>query len=358
MDSRIVSLLAMLALGASACAGTPEQAAAARAAYEKALEAWSLKLKLAESDAVRHEIAGQRPSPRQAAERMWSVIGRDLSEPWTLGPAAWFLRLTRGVVEGEGDARKLVFAEEMETVRDAVAEHHLTSEGLAPMCMALVALGGGESRALLERIEQEHPAPEISGVAALGLAMMAKDLGDEPRVMRERLSLLRQAIIDAADVKVGEVTVAELAEEELYIIMNLSKGRQAPELEGVDSGGRPMKLSDHAGKVVMLVFWNSRGEAEEVIRLIGEIRSDPRFAGGDFEVVGVNNDPRTVLRELQAEGRVDWPNFSDPENVLGEIYRVGVRPLAYVLGRDRTIHYIGGLGTFAELTAAAVLQEE
>lgn len=32
-------------------------------------------------------------------------------------------------------------------------------------------------------------------------------------------------------------------------------GEPAPEIEGEDVDGQPMKLSDHRGKVVMLDFW-------------------------------------------------------------------------------------------------------
>lgn len=349
-----------LVLAAAVQAGTPEQAAAARKSYEAAAEAWQLKLKMASSDDERLALLAERPDAPGAARRMWTVIGGQLDEEWTLESAAWFLRLAVTQTESDENGQsQLVFAEPIAAVRRAVEQHHLQSSRLAPICMALVACADPESRGLLKRIEQENPDPQTSGVAALGLAMLAKDLGDEPEIMRERLTLLRKAIIDAADVEVEGVSVAGLAEEELYIIMNLSKGRQAPDLVGVDSGGRPMKLSDHTGKVLMLVFWNSRGDGvEELARMLRATREDERFRGGRFEVIGVNSDPVETLRGLQAEGSVDWPNFSDPENALGKQYRVGVWPLVYVLGTDRTIHYIGSPGTFAELTAAAVLQGE
>ena len=35
----------------------------------------------------------------------------------------------------------------------------------------------------------------------------------------------------------------------------LRTGRMAPEIEGVDGFGSPMKLSDYRGKVVVLSFW-------------------------------------------------------------------------------------------------------
>src|SRR5690606_38797927 len=146
----------------------------------------------------------------------------------------------------------------------------------------------------------------------------------------------------------GGTTVAALAEDELHIILHLTKGRVAPDLTGVDSAGRPMKLSDHTGKVVVLLFWGSNVlEAERTVEMANSMVT--RFRGRPFVLIGVNHDPVEQLRALQAEGRVDWPNFSDPENKLSREYRVGSWPLAYVLDHERKIHYSGAVGSFVEL---------
>lgn len=353
-----VILLAICCGVLPAAAGTPAQAKAVRESYEKSMEAWALRMKLAKTQAERE--AAERPSAEAAAKRMWTVIGGNLASEWAIEPAAWFVQLAaRQVTTDPGGEAKPMFRDEIAKVQQAVGDHHLKSPALAPMCMALVAAADQPSLILLRKIEKQNPDKKVSGVAALGIAMLAKDMGDDPRVMRERLSMLRKAIIDAADVELANTTVAELAEEELYIIMNLSKGQTAPELTGEDSGGRPMKLSGFSDKVVLLVFWNSGGDGPDaLIEWVNALRKDSRFEGKEFEVVGVNCDPRESLREMQADGRVSWPNFSDPGQELAKTYRVGSWPVAYVLGKDRKIHYVGSVGTFAELTAAAVLSED
>ncbi|MGE9271634.1 MAG: peroxiredoxin family protein, partial [Verrucomicrobiales bacterium] len=272
-------------------AGTPRQAEAVKLSYEKSLEAWKIKLRLAQGEAERGRVMSEQPKPELSVRRMWAVISPQLSEEWTIEPAAWFLRMASPLVELDADGlRKPAFRPEIAKVQQAVAQYHLSSRRLAPMCMALVACNDKTSLNLLRRIEKTNPDKKVAGVAALGLAMMAKDINDEPRIMRERLTMLRKAIIDAADVEVNGVTVAKLAEEELYIIHNLSKGRPAPDLNGRDSGGRAMSLSSYEGKVVVLVFWNSGGEGPDaVIDWMRALRADPRFAGNEFEVVGVNN---------------------------------------------------------------------
>ena len=343
---------------ATAMGGTPQQAAAARKAYEAALEAWTLRMELAKTPEQQAAAMADRPDPKAAAERMWRIISPDLKREWVIAPAAYFLELAAmSKPAGTEGLAKPPMAEQMQAVRDAIARHHLTSPELAPMCMALVVAGDPASLALLRKIEAENPSAQVRGVAAMGIALVLKGMGDDPKLMRERLTMLRKAIIDAADVQVGQTTVANLAEEELYQIINLGKGQVAPELDGVDSGGRPMKLSETDGKVRLLVFWSAAGEAgERVAEMVRAMKADAKFAREDFEVIGVNADPVSVLREAQADGSVAWPNFSDPEGKLAEVYRVAAPPVAFVLGRDRKIHYIGSMGTFAELTAAAVLE--
>jgi hypothetical protein len=84
---------------------------------------------------------------------------------------------------------------------------------------------------------------------------------------------------------------------------------------------------------------------------------EKKFAGKPLAIVGVNNDPIETLRNLQASGRVTWPNFTDNTNRLAADYRVGARPLAYVLDGERRIRFLGSPGSFVELTAEAVLAE-
>lgn len=349
----------LLIMTSSVRGGTPQQASAIRRAYEASMEAWKVKLELAENYEAQRKIAVEAPSAEKAARKIWRVIKDDLNQEWTLESAAWFLPLAGTVVSvGEDGTSSPAMAREVNAVRSAVLKHHVGSPALVPICMALVSIGDNDSLDLLRKIETTNTHSEVKGVAALGIAILSKNYGDDPRVMRERLTMLRKAIIGAADVDLGGATVAELAEEELYEIQYLSKGQIAPDLVGIDSGGRPMKLSDYEGKVVMLVFWSSgNDEAEGLIQLMKATRADPRFEGKSFEIVGVSNDPTNKLRDMQREGEVDWPNFSDPEGELAREYRVRVRPLAMILGPDRELHYSGSVGTFAELTAAALVAE-
>ena len=51
-------------------------------------------------------------------------------------------------------------------------------------------------------------------------------------------------------------TVGRKARSELFDLRSLSVGKAAPEIQGTDQDGKPFKLSDYKGKVVLLDFWS------------------------------------------------------------------------------------------------------
>ena len=222
------------------------------------------------------------------------------------------------------------------------------------MCMAMVTAKDPRSLATLEKIQEKHPDKKIQGVAALAAAMVLKTFGDDAEVLKKRITYLRKAIIQSVDVDLGGVSVGKMAEDEIYIITHLSKGRVAPDLAGTDSAGRPIQLSAHKNQVVMLVFWNSMiDNADQVMRIVAD--TETKLKGKPFFVLGVNNDSLEKLRVLEGNDTVTLKSLSDPANKLADTYRVGIRPLVYVLDGERRIHYAGAPGSFAELTAEALL---
>jgi peroxiredoxin len=349
--------LVCLLLASCPAAAAPADAQRVEKTYQLSMEKWALEVRIATTPEARAAAWEKRPDPAAAAREMWKIIGRSLQQEWTLEPAAWFIQITADLsAPGPDGGFAPLFAAELTEVRDAIAKHHLASPALAPVCLALANTPDPHVLNLLEKIQKENPEPKIQGVAALANAIVLKTLSDDPEVMRQRLTLLRKAIIQSADAEIDGLSVAKLAEDELYVIRFLTKGRVAPDLAGADSGGRQLKLSDHQGKVVILVFWNSElNEAGRLIEMTSELHQ--KYRGRPLVVVGVNNDPTARLRSLQADGTVDWINFSDPLNQLSAQYRVGSWPLTYVLDHERKIQYAGPPGSFAELTADALLED-
>lgn len=334
---------------------TPAAAAAIQKEFQLSMEKWSLEIRVATTPEARLAAVQKRPDPHAYAKRMWSAIGTSLKEDWTLEPAAWFLRLTSSLMTQRADGGAApAFTEETNAIRAAVEANHLGSNKLSPLCLALAANTDPRSLSLLEKIAASSPDKKVQGTAALGAAMVMRSLGDNLEIMKKRLEYIRKAIIQSADVEANGTTVAKIAEDELYIIRYLTKGRVAPDLNGVDSSRSPLNLSAHKGKIIVLLFWNSNvNDAERLLQMTADM--DRKFKDRPFVLIGVNNDPVEKLRAMQADGTVKWLNFSDPENKLSAEYRIGSWPLAYVLDGERKIHYAGAPGSFVELTADALM---
>jgi len=172
-----------------------------------------------------------------------------------------------------------------------------------------------------------------------------------------RLALIKTAIIESAEVKVGNASVGDIAMEEVYRIKNLSKGRPAPEFAGKDSSGREVKLSHYKDRVVMLVFWSSWDVPLETTQNMLEMLKniEKSYIGKPFGLVGVNRDWITNLREIEKSGLVAGTTISDPNEAIYQQYRVKVPPMCFVIDQKGVIQYQGELGAFASLTVDSLL---
>ncbi len=114
-------------------------------------------------------------------------------------------------------------------------------------------------------------------------------------------------------------TLGEVAEARLDAMFNLVAGKPAPEIEGLDMNGKPMKLSDYRGKVVMLVFWGTWcGPCMAMVPHERELVE--RFQGRPFAMLGVDClDSKEKARAVMARERMTWPSWYDGNNDLGPI---------------------------------------
>jgi peroxiredoxin len=351
----LLTLCSLLALGQASA--SQEDALLIQKSYQLAVDKWALETRLATTPVEQAKAVARRPDATTAAHQMWLTLSGSLDQDWTLEPVAWFLRTTASLLTPDSaGVAKPVFFQENEAIRKAIQTYHLKSPILGPVCAALAATADPRALTLLEKIQATHPDPKVQGIAALAAAIQLKALGDDGELIRKRLTYLRKAIIQSSDADFDGTLVAKLAEEEIYIIRFLTKGRIAPELVGVDSGGRPLTLEAQKRKLIILLFWNSDVlDAQRVVEITTAMVA--KYKGRPLAVVGVNNDPLEKLRTLQADSTVAWTNFSDPENKLAHDYRVGSWPLVYVLDGERKIQYIGAPGSFVELTADALLEK-
>ncbi|BDS08590.1 hypothetical protein NT6N_36300 [Oceaniferula spumae] len=337
-------------------AATDAEAQAIVDEYNGVYQQWMAEMRLAKDPRTLDLVTKKRPDAGIYATKLKNLLRKDLANDWSLKYGAWLL---------ENDAA--LKAESQRALLNAVEKHHVKSPEVGAFCIAMINLdAGGEvprpgdvplrSRGmkLLEMIKKTNPDEKVQGQAALALSIMLGDLGDDGGIMRQRMTNLKEAIIKSADVKVGPVTVADVARDELYKISHLTKGREAPNIVGLDSANRPMNLKDFRGKVVMLVFWSSWDlEAARVLETLR--KSVESKAGKPFAVVGVNRDTLVNLRALEADRIVTWKNFSDPEQKIAKDYRLASWPYCLVLDKNGVIAYRGAPGSFADAVANNLL---
>ena len=337
-------------------AATEAEALAITQEYDRLQRLWLSEMRLAPDSRSQEVIAKKRPDPSEFAARIKTLLRSDLDHEWTLKYGAWLL---------ENDTA--LKPQSQRALLNAVEKHHMRSPLLGRFCVAMVYLNdAGElpeagqfpirSRGtrLLEQIKKTNPSPEVQGQAALAISIMLSALGDDRRIMEQRINNLREAIIKSADVRVGDSLVADIARDELFKINNLSKGRVAPDIIGKDSAGRPLRLSDFRGKVVMLVFWSSWDfQASRAMELLRETASGK--VDKPFVLLGVNRDSLVNLRALEADRIVTWRNFSDPKQEVARQYRINSWPYCMVLDQKGAIQYRGIVGAFADAVVEGLL---
>jgi thiol-disulfide isomerase/thioredoxin len=155
-------------------------------------------------------------------------------------------------------------------------------------------------------------------------------------------------------------TLGQAAEERLDLMHNLAVGKPAPEIDGVDFAGKPLKLSDYRGKVVVLVFWGTwcgpcMAEVPHERALVERLKDRP------FALLGVDcdEDKQTAVKVMEAE-RITWPNWHDGAPGTGPIaslYHVRRYQTVYVLDARGIIRQKDSRGSRLDAIVDVLLKE-
>jgi thiol-disulfide isomerase/thioredoxin len=129
-------------------------------------------------------------------------------------------------------------------------------------------------------------------------------------------------------------TLGETATARLDEMHNLAVGKPAPEIEGADLEGKPRKLSDYRGKVVVLVFWGSwcgpcMAQVPHERELVARLKERP------FALLRIDcDDDKAAARQAVERERMTWPSWYDGAPGDGPIvkrYHVRSYPTVFVL---------------------------
>ena len=148
------------------------------------------------------------------------------------------------------------FRKEDETLLRSVLEMNPHRDIQALACLALAQF----HITRLQRLDLVKQRPELRKPYE---AVFGKDYlkeiqeRDRAKLVNEAEVLFERAAEKYADVKFPSGgTVGEKAKTSLYGIRDLIVDKKAPDIDGEDQDGNRFKLSDYAGKVVLLYFWH------------------------------------------------------------------------------------------------------
>jgi peroxiredoxin len=150
-----------------------------------------------------------------------------------------------------------------------------------------------------------------------------------------------------ASVKTFRGQLGPLANIEEFKLAHLSVGGVAPEITGKDVFGKPLKLSDFRGKIVLLDFWGDWCVACRTLYSFNRSLHQ-KMEGRQFALVGVNSDTnRDLTRRIMKIQQIQWSNFWNGGNRFGEIstqWGVKTWPVLYVIDADGIIQLksVGG----------------
>jgi peroxiredoxin len=136
--------------------------------------------------------------------------------------------------------------------------------------------------------------------------------------------------------------LAHTARRELFELRHLSIGCTTPEIEGRDIDGKPFKLSDYRGKVVVLDFWTQR--CGPCVGAFPKFRQYVKqFEGKPFVLLGVNcGDEASDLLALRQKGEITWRFWCDgpvEDGPIFEAWNIWNFPTIYVIDPQGVIRY-------------------
>jgi peroxiredoxin len=126
----------------------------------------------------------------------------------------------------------------------------------------------------------------------------------------------------------------------LWESANLGIGKAAPEIVGEDINGKPLKLSDYKGKVVVLIFWGDWNAPSRAVYPQWQALAK-RMEGKPFALLGVNSDKdREKLKQTVKAERIAWRSWWDQGSEAGPIsaqFKIPGWPTTYILDHEGAI---------------------
>jgi hypothetical protein len=242
--------------------------------YNQAQQEFSAAYSKATTDEERQKaFESKYPTPQKYVPRMIELAESAPADPVAVDALVW-------VVQFGGQAK------EADRAVERLARDHAQDRKVGRIAGNLVYSTSPAAETLLRAIADTNPDRAAQGQASFALAQYLNNQADLVRQMKQdkevaarveqfygqehaeglrgkdpaALAEQAESLFEAVAEKFGDLShyrgdLAKAAKAELFEIRNLGIGKTAPEISGEDLDGRPMKLSDYRGKVVVLDFW-------------------------------------------------------------------------------------------------------
>jgi peroxiredoxin len=136
-------------------------------------------------------------------------------------------------------------------------------------------------------------------------------------------------------------TLGQLAAAMKFQLTHLAIGQIAPDIDQPDAFSKPLRLSDHRGKVTVLFFsYKGCGPCEE--RYPDNRKLIETMNGRPFAFLGVMGDQQIgTVTDAVENGTITWPVWwAGPDRKLSNQWNVRGWPTIYVMDHTGTIRYI------------------
>jgi thiol-disulfide isomerase/thioredoxin len=136
-------------------------------------------------------------------------------------------------------------------------------------------------------------------------------------------------------------------------------GQTAPEIDGEDMAGNRMSLTEHRGKVVVVVFWASWCKpCRDMIPHERDLYE--RHRGKPFVLLGVNNDEnQEAASKVIASQKMTWPIWktTGAHDAINERWGVKSWPAVFVLDAKGVVRHVNVRGPQLENAVETLLAE-
>jgi peroxiredoxin len=270
--------------------------------YENSVRANTLKIINARTEEEKNKYRQTIPSAGPCATKLMQIIKANADKPEVVPAVCWLVTGAASFPEGE-EAKKLLATTYAGSAGIAATVRQLEYQGLFGEPTALAVLEKNKNR--------EEIAAALYTLGAIHFKNFdaSADRASAEASKPKCIDYFQRLNAGYADVVIQGFKLSDLAGKMLFEMTNLQTGCEAPEIEGKDKDGKPLKLSDHRGKHVIVIFWGGWCHAcHGILPLMNETASKLKDKAA---VLGVNTDIEAEAAKALATYQVTFPNILD-----------------------------------------------